>query len=133
MAIDISGADIIRSVFGLSKKQLECFLRLRDAKKTGTCITNLVGILGSERSLIQKQLKVLIESQLVEREKVSLLEFREKCVASQMSELMPKTNKGYLYIYSPISDEKLQETINQALQKWEATINEFMKEKPPEF
>ena len=64
----------LKSIFELTKKQLDCFLTLRLKKSPGSCIKNLVDNTKSERSIIQKHLKVLREKGLVIRDSVSLTE-----------------------------------------------------------
>ncbi len=117
----------LKAIFDLTKKQLNCFLTLRLKQKSGSCIKNLVDNTNSERSIIQKHLKVLLEKELVIRESVSLTEFNKRCVEHNIDNKI-NTNKGYLYIYSAISDKELFEKINKILEKWKKILNIFLTE-----
>lgn len=117
----------LKSIFELTKKQLDCFLTLRLKKKPGSCIKNLVGNTNSERSIIQKHLKVLREKGLVIRDSVSLTEFNKRCEDYNIDNKI-NTNKGYLYIYSAISDEDILGKINGILEEWKKTLENFLIE-----
>ncbi|UYP48214.1 hypothetical protein NEF87_004499 [Candidatus Lokiarchaeum ossiferum] len=117
--------NIIRHVFNLSKKQLECFMNIVEMENSGTCILNLVDVMDSERSIIQKNLKVLMKKGLVERKSVTLTEFKERCTLNNREDISPKTNKGYLYIYSPLSSKELTSKIESILSRWNTTISEY--------
>jgi len=110
--------DIIRLTFDLTKKQTECFMKIREMEASGTCITNLTDTLESERSIVQKQLKVLLQKGLIHRKAVTLTEFREKCLANVRDDLMPTTNKGYLYMYSTLSDAELKKKMASRYAEW---------------
>ncbi len=115
----------LKSIFELTKKQLDCFLTLRLKKKPGSCIKILVDNTNSERSIIQKYLKVLLEKGLVIRDSVSLTEFNKRCEEYKLDNKI-STNKGYLYIYSTISDEDLLKKINITLEKWKKNLKKFL-------
>ena len=117
----------IRAIFELTKKQLDCFLTLRLKKRPGSCIKNLVDNTKSERSIIQKHLKVLREKGLVIRDSVSLTEFNKRCEDYHIDNKI-STNKGYLYIYSAISDEDILDKINGILKEWKKTLENFLIE-----
>jgi len=115
----------LKAIFELTNKQVDCFLTLRLKKETGSCIKNLVDNTNSERSIIQKHLKVLLEKGLVMRESVSLTEFNIRCQEHKIDNQI-KTNKGYLYIYSSISNEDLLEKINERLEDWKNLLKDFL-------
>ncbi len=115
----------LKAIFELTNKQLECFLALRIKKNTGSCIKNLEKDTDTERSIIQKHLKVLLEKGLVIRESVSLSEFNIRCQEHEIDNEI-KTNKGYLFIYASISDEELLEKINKTLEKWKKILKVFL-------
>ena len=115
----------LKAIFDLTNKQLDCFLTLRIKKKTGSCIKNLVENTNSERSIIQKHLKVLLEKGLVIRESVSLSEFNIRCQENDIDNKI-KTNKGYLFIYASISDEELLAKINGTLAEWKNILKVFL-------
>lgn len=117
----------LKAIFELTNKQLDCFLTLRLKKKTGSCIKNLVDNTKSERSIIQKHLKVLLERGLVIRDSVSLTEFNKRCEDYNIENKM-NTNKGYLYIYSAISDEDILDKINGKLEEWKKNLENFLIE-----
>ncbi len=117
----------LKAIFELTNKQLDCFLTLRLKKKTGSCIKNLVDNTKSERSIIQKHLKVLLERGLVIRDSVSLTEFNKRCEDYNIDNKM-NTNKGYLYIYSAISDEDILDKINGILKEWKKNLENFLIE-----
>ncbi|MHA1717981.1 MAG: hypothetical protein ACTSXK_00475 [Promethearchaeota archaeon] len=118
---------ILKSVFLITKKQCEIYNLIRTTKNRGTCINNLVHSLNSERSIIQKQLKILLNKELITRKSVSLSQFQDICRINNLSKLMPKCNKGYLYLYYPISNEDLTEKIGQKLASWQSTLNKILK------
>ena len=115
----------LKAIFDLTNKQLDCFLTLRIKKNTGSCIKNLVENTNSERSIIQKHLKVLLEKGLVIRESVSLSEFNIRCQENDIDNKI-KTNKGYLFIYASISDEELLAKINETLKEWKNILKGFL-------
>lgn len=115
----------LKAIFELTNKQLNCFLTLRIKENTGSCIKNLVENTNSERSIIQKHLKVLLEKGLVIRESVSLSEFNIRCQENDIDNQI-KTNKGYLFIYASISDEELLEKINETLEDWKNILKVFL-------
>lgn len=117
---------ILKSVFLITKKQCEIMNLIRKAKERGTCINNLVFSLNSERSIIQKQLKVLLNKELITRRSVSLSEFQDICRINNMSKLMPKCNKGYLYLYYPLSNQELKEKIENKLANWQTILKNFL-------
>ncbi len=117
--------NIIRRVFDLSKKQLECFMNILEMENSGTCIINLVDVMDSERSIIQKNLKTLMQKGLVERKSVTLAEFKDRCTKNNREDIKPKTNKGYLYIYAPISSPQLISRIQSTLNGWDNVISEY--------
>ena len=111
-------SNIIRSVFGLTKKQFHVFNQIRDCSNQETCVLNLVQMMQSERSIIQKYLKVLQAKGLIFRKSVTLQEFTERCQKIKRNDIAPSTNKGYLYLYTPISDDKIIEKIQAITQDW---------------
>ncbi len=115
----------LKAIFELTNKQLDCFLTLRIKKKAGSCIKNLVENTNSERSIIQKHLKVLLEKGLVIRESVSLSEFNTRCQEHNIENQI-KTNKGYLYIYASISDEELLAKIYKTLEEWKNILKVYL-------
>ncbi|MHA1473710.1 MAG: hypothetical protein ACTSQ5_00845 [Promethearchaeota archaeon] len=115
----------LKAIFELTNKQLDCFLTLRIKKNAGSCIKNLVDNTNSERSIIQKHLKVLLEKGLVKRESVSLSEFNIRCQEHDIENQI-KTNKGYLYIYASISDEELLGKIYKTLEDWKNILKVYL-------
>jgi len=115
----------LKAIFELTNKQLDCFLTLRIKKNAGSCIKNLVDSTNSERSIIQKHLKVLLEKGLVIRESVSLSEFNIRCQKHDIENQI-KTNKGYLYIYASISDEELLAKIYKTLEDWKNILKAYL-------
>ncbi len=117
--------DILRKSLDLSKKQLECYLNILELQGKGICILKLTHHMSSERSIIQKNLKILMDKKLIYRKSVTLTEFRKLCVDMNQNEFMPKSNKGYLYIYYPIEIQDLQKCIEEILENWKNQINIF--------
>lgn len=116
--------EIIMKLFNLSQKQAECFIQLRRYADSGTCITNIVGDMQSERSLVQKQLKFLLKQKLVVRKSVTLTEFQERCRIHKRIDLMPTQKKGYLYLYSPISDDEIIMLAEATWQNWKIKLQD---------
>lgn len=117
---------IICALFDLSAKQYQCFKSLQEIGAEGTCITNLVKQLASERSLVQKQIKCLLDKGLVKREMVSLSDFNTRCKNLNLENLEKATNKGYLYLYKVIDREILAEKVKTLLKDWQDTVDEFL-------
>lgn len=109
---------IIRAIFGLTKKQSELFLQLQIIAKNETCIMNLVNELDSERSIVQKYLRVLLKKNLVKRRSVTLSEFQERCRKNNRTDIEPGTTKGYLFLYAPISKKELIEKAQEITDHW---------------
>ncbi|MHA1610900.1 MAG: hypothetical protein ACTSVZ_13415 [Promethearchaeota archaeon] len=122
---------MIKSLFGLTKSQTACFLRLRAMGEDGTCVQNLVAQSSSERSVEQKKLKQLLTQGLVTREQLSLTEFEGRCSRNDRNDLSPGTTKGYLFIYSAISDKDLLDKITKIMEDWQNFMANLIKHQPP--
>lgn len=118
-------AKIIRSVFGLTPAQFRTFAAIRQCTGNGTCISNVVNRLDSERSIIQKYLKVLFDKKLITRRSVTLSEFQNQCKENNRLDMSPSTTKGYLFLYTPISDKDLLEKIHSITNEWMKNVEEF--------
>jgi predicted transcriptional regulator len=116
---------IIRSVFNLTPKQMATFLEIRQCTGNGTCISNIVMGMDSERSIIQKYLKVLFDKGLITRQSVTLSEFQERCKINNRLDMAPNTTKGYLFLYSPISDTDLLKKMQKITKQWINEAKEF--------
>lgn len=109
---------ILQAAFGLTKKQIHVFNQIRDCANRETCVINLVQMMNSERSIIQKYLKVLMKKKLITRRSVTLSEFTERCQKNDREDIVPSTNKGYLYLYTPIPDDQLIQRIREITNGW---------------
>ncbi len=118
---------IIRSVFGLTKKQMLVFNQIRECANRETCVVNLVQMMNSERSIIQKYLKVLMKKQLIFRRSVTLNEFTERCRLNQREDIAPSTSKGYLYLYTPLPDEKIVERMREITTDWIQKMDKYLE------
>ena len=116
---------IIRAVFGLTKKQMQVFNQMRECANRETCVMNIVHLMESERSIIQKYLKILMKKKLISRRSVTLSEFTERCQKNNREDIIPSTNKGYLYLYTPISDEELFDRIKQKTKNWIKEVKSY--------
>lgn len=117
---------VLQAVFQISNKQLDCFFQIRNLSQSRTCILNLVQKLRSERSLVQKQIKTLLDRGLIIRDAVSLSEFKAHCIESGQTDLEPKSNKGYLYLYSALPDSVLLQKIKTSLNGWANFIETYL-------
>lgn len=118
---------IFKSAFGLTKKQSECLYKLYEMEGVSTCIMNLVDKLESERSLIQKTLKVLHRRGFVERKQVTLTEFQNLCFKNKHEDMSPSTNRGYLYVYNPIPKEALLQKLVEITTSWQSQLGNFLR------
>ncbi|MHA1776340.1 MAG: hypothetical protein DRO88_02335 [Promethearchaeia archaeon] len=109
---------ILRSVFHLTKKDVECFMKLRKFGSDGTCVQNLTNQTNTDRSVEQKKLNKLRELGLVTRVQLTLSQFQDRCSQNQREELAPSTKKGYLYVYRTIPDSELYEKIQNTTTDW---------------
>lgn len=121
--LKFSKADLIlRALFGLTKKQAECFKKIQNINKTGVCISYLGEQMGDvDRSVVQKQVKVLFDKELINRKQVTLAEFREIC-EKDTDQRTAKTDRGYLYLYEPLSKEDLLKKANERMNSWRKTL-----------
>lgn len=118
---------ILKSAFGLTKKQSECLYKLYEMEGKSTCIMNLVDKLESERSLIQKTLKVLHELGFVERKQVTLAEFQNLCLKNKHEDMSPNTNRGYLYVYTPIPKDNILQKLTNITESWQDQLGKFLQ------
>lgn len=116
---------IISSIFGLTRKQAQLLIQLQLTVKNETCIMNLVNELNSERSIVQKYLRVLMKKKLVIRRSVTLSEFQERCRKNDRTDILPPTTKGYLFLYSPISEEELIQKAKKITNNWIEKLEHF--------
>lgn len=121
--LKFSKADLIlRALFGLTKKQAECFKKIQNINKTGVCISYLGEQMGDvDRSVVQKQVKVLFDKELINRKQVTLAEFREIC-EKDTDQRTAKTDRGYLYLYEPLSKKELLNKANERMNSWRKTL-----------
>ena len=116
---------IIRAVFNLTPKQMDTFLQIRQCTGNGTCISNIVMGMDSERSIIQKYLKALYNKGLITRRSVTLSEFQKRCKINNRLDMAPSTTKGYLFLYTPISDADLLKKMQDITKQWINDAKEF--------
>jgi predicted transcriptional regulator len=121
--VEFSKSDrIIKALFGLSKKQAECFKKIQNINKSGVCISYLGEHMGDvDRSVIQKQVKVLFDKGLIKRNQVTLAEFREICKRDE-SQFSTKTDRGYLYLYEPLTNVELLSKANSEMERWRRVL-----------
>ena len=117
---------ILRALFDLTKKQIECYLIIRKCLLPSICVNRLVGLMTSERSIIQKHMKVLFNKGLITRESVTLNEYSELCASQNRKDSNRQSNRGYLFVYNSISNEELQEKVYLKMDEWkESLLNYF--------
>ena len=129
-AQEIELSRMIKSLFGLTKSQVACFIKLRSMGTDGTCVQNLVAQSSSERSVEQKKLKRLLDQGLVTREQFKLAAFEKRCKSKNRDDLSPGTTKGYLYIYSAISDEELLDKVTSKMENWQNFMGNLIQHQP---
>jgi predicted transcriptional regulator len=118
---------IIKDLFGLTKKQAECFKKIQNINKAGVCISYLGEHMGDvDRSVVQKQVKVLYDKGLINRKQVTLAEFREICEKDK-NQQTSTTDRGYLYLYEPFSKEELLRKANSKMNSWRKTLESAFK------
>ena len=127
---EIELSRMIKSLFGLTKSQVACFIQLRSIGKEGTCVQNLVAQTSSERSVEQKKLKRLLDHGLVTREQLKLAAFEKRCSKKNRDDLSPGTTKGYLFIYTAISDQQLLNKLTLVMEDWQQFMVNLIKEQP---
>ncbi len=109
---------IMRALFGLTKKQAECFKKINAITKPGICISSIGERMGDvDRSVVQKQVKVLFDKKLILRKQVTLAEFRDIC-KQRDSPYAAKTDRGYLYLYEPLTKAELLEKATEKMGSW---------------
>ena len=113
---------ILRSLFDLTKKQIECYLIIRKCQDPSICVNHLVGLMVSERSIIQKHMKVLFNKGLITRESVTLNQYSELCASQNRKESERQNNRGYLFVYNSISNQELQDKIDMKMDTWKQSI-----------
>lgn len=118
---------ILRSVFGLTNKEVECFMKLRGFGSDGTCVQNLTIETKTDRSVEQKKLNKLFRLGLIYRDQLTLGQFRSRCSQINREDLAPSTKKGYLYVYRAISDAELFKKIQIITNQWlDSLKNDFL-------
>ena len=126
--VEFSEADlVIRALFGLTKKQAECFKKIYNISKAGVCISYLGEHMGDvDRSVVQKQVKVLFDKGLINRKQVTLAEFREICERDK-NQHSSSTDRGYLYLYEPLSKSELIKKANAKMDSWRSLLDSTFK------
>ena len=117
---------ILRALFDLTKKQIECFLLIRRCQDPSVCVNYLVGLMESERSIVQKHMKVLFNKGLITRESKTLSEYSALCASQNQPENVRHSTRGYLFVYNAISNKNLQEKIDTTLDTWKLSCQEFL-------
>jgi len=118
---------ILRALFDLTKKQIECFLIIRKCQNPSICVNHLVGLMESERSIVQKHMKVLFDKGLITRESKTLSEYSDLCSSQNQPENARQSYRGYLFVYNAISNKDLQEKVEMTLETWKLSCQEFLK------
>lgn len=95
----IDPKDLIKCTFGLNKTELELFLLLSKGNKCET-VQNISKSIGLDRTTIQKSLKKLITTELVERKQVNL------------------ENGGYVFFYCIKKKPQIKEKMQNILDEW---------------
>jgi predicted transcriptional regulator len=113
---------ILRALFDLTKKQIECYLIIRKCQDPSICVNHLVGLMVSERSIIQKHMKVLFNKGLITRESVTLNKYSELCASQNRKQSLRQNNRGYLFVYNSISNQELQDKIDMKMDTWKQSI-----------
>ena len=117
---------ILRALFDLTKKQIECYLIIRKCQDPSICVNHLVGLMSSERSIVQKHMKVLFNKGLITRESVTLNEYSELCASQNRKKNERQSNRGYLFVYNSISNEDLQNKIDTMMDTWRRSCRDFL-------
>lgn len=113
---------VIKDLFRLTKKQAECFKKIYNISKAGVCISYLGEHMGDvDRSVVQKQVKVLFDKGLIKRKQVTLAEFREICERDK-SQQTSSTDRGYLYLYEPLTKSELIKKANDKMNSWKIIL-----------
>jgi predicted transcriptional regulator len=118
---------ILSQIFQLTPKQIDVFWNLREKGIEGCCIVNLTIIMKKERSLLQKQLSNLIKKGLIHRSTLTLGEFNERCKKLQMGTLEKPHDKGYMYLYQPISDQEIYELAIKTITNWKNILQQSLR------
>ena len=116
---------ILRALFDLTKKQIECYLIIRKCQDPSICVNHLVGLMTSERSIIQKHMKVLFNKELITRKSVTLTEYNKECFSQNRKDLERQSNRGYLFVYNAISNQELQERIDMMIDTWKQSLSSY--------
>ena len=114
----INNEKLIRYLFKLTKNQFSCFVHIfkkQEKEFQGTCVKDLTETRNTTRSIAQRQLYHFYKEGLVERESITLAEFKKRCDKNEVIYEVPEGSKGYTYIYQPISYEKFITLIKQKL------------------
>jgi predicted transcriptional regulator len=119
--------EILQKLFDLTGKQQQLLEILIQHGSDGICIYHLVNLMQSERSLVQKQLTALLKKNLIERRRVTLNQFNDRCLTRDSPENQRPSDKGYLYLYFVRTPEELFRMAIEKLQEWEAKLNQFRR------
>jgi predicted transcriptional regulator len=117
--------EIIEKIFQLNKKQIELFELLFFSTQSDLCIPFLVNQTKIERSNIQRQLAILLKKGLIVRKPITIADYNNRCVQLLQPEAQNPGSKGYLYLYSAVSNKELMDLIKTQFSEWQKALESF--------
>ena len=120
-------SSLLGSLYTLNESQILLFSKI--LKYPNICIHYLEFMTDLKNNAIQKNLKVLLDKGLIERESVSLAEFKERCINQEQGgfhlPLDIKNDRGYLFLYKPKPINYLLKDFGMHLKYIEEQIEKF--------
>ncbi len=118
---------LLGSLYGLNQSQILLFSKI--LRYPSICIHYLEFMTDLKNNAIQKNLKVLLDKGLIERNSVSLAEFKERCMRTKLGGMrIPmdvKNERGYLFLYKAKPLEHLLQQFQERNREIQAQIDGF--------
>lgn len=122
---------LMRFIFHLTKQQFGCYVYIfcnQEDLIRGTCVKDLMSQRQATRSIAQRQLHHFFKEGLVERESITLAEFKKRCIKHNSDMALPEGTRGYVFVYHPITYEKLLTIIKSRLEEHSGIITQLQNE-----
>jgi hypothetical protein len=128
--ISHENARIFQKIFDITPKQWDFYCKFRRARMEGACVSYINNKIetSKDRSLVQRNLQVLLKNELVNRRKMTLAEYQTEC--KKMAIMNPDSNydRGSLYFYIPLSDIELIKLAKRKIKEWDLSLDQFLNE-----
>lgn len=126
---DCDLSKLLGSLYGFNHTQILLFEKILTHPRV--CCQILEKMTDLKNNAIQKNLKTLLDAGLIEREAVSLSEFREHCKSQEFMNFKDsadiKNERGYLFLYKSKSIQQIHEIFSKRMEGIQKNLDEFAK------